>query len=118
RTGDSGFIDDSGYLVISGRLKDLIITGGFNVYPREVEDVLSKHPGVSDVAVVGKPSQQWGEEIVAFVVAEGVSPEELMSACASELVGYKRPKRIVFLDSIPKNSMGKTLYKDLKAVLG
>ncbi len=118
RTGDSGFIDDSGYLVISGRLKDLIITGGFNVYPREVEDVLSKHPGVTDVAVVGKPSQQWGEEIVAFVVADGVSPEELMSGCALELVDYKRPKKIVFLDSIPKNSMGKTLYKDLKAAVG
>ncbi len=117
RTGDSGYIDDSGYLVISGRLKDLIITGGFNVYPREVENVLARYPGVTDVAVIGKPSQQWGEEIVAFVVADGVSREELIRECASELVGYKRPKRIVFVDSIPKNSMGKTLYKDLKAAL-
>lgn len=117
RTGDSGVLDDSGYLYISGRLKDLIITGGFNVYPREVEDVLSKHPGVRDVAVVGFPSDHWGEEVVAFVVADDVSEKELSEVCAKQLVGYKRPKRILFLDSIPKNSMGKTLYKDLKTGL-
>ncbi len=117
RTGDSGALDDSGYLYISGRLKDLIITGGFNVYPREVEDVLSRHSGVRDVAVVGFPSDHWGEEVVAFVVADGVSEKELSEVCAKELVGYKRPKRILFLDSIPKNSMGKTLYRDLKAEL-
>ncbi|NNN10536.1 MAG: long-chain fatty acid--CoA ligase, partial [Acidimicrobiaceae bacterium] len=109
--------DDSGYLYISGRLKDLIITGGFNVYPREVEDVLSRHSGVRDVAVVGFPSDHWGEEVVAFVVADGVSEKELSEVCAKDLVGYKRPKRILFLDSIPKNSMGKTLYRDLKAEL-
>jgi malonyl-CoA/methylmalonyl-CoA synthetase len=112
RTGDAGVLDDAGYLRIVGRLKELIITGGFNVYPREVEDVLRSHPGVSDVAVVGLPSDEWGEQVVAFI--EGDAPAEaLRDLAATGLAHYKCPREFRFVESLPRNPLGKVLKAEL-----
>ena len=111
RTGDLGSFDPDGYLRIVGRSKDLIITGGFNVYPRDVEDVLREHAGVADVAVAGEPSSEWGETVVAYVVRadSAVDAEILMGHAASRLAGYQRPRRIVFLPELPRNALGKVV---------
>jgi malonyl-CoA/methylmalonyl-CoA synthetase len=111
RTGDVGRIDpDSGYLSIVGRIKDLIISGGLNVYPREVEAALETHPSVAEVAVLGLPSAVWGEEVTAFVVvASGASliPEDLIAHARKRLASYKCPKAIIIVDSLPRNPTGK-----------
>jgi malonyl-CoA/methylmalonyl-CoA synthetase len=108
RTGDVGAEQD-GYLVIKGRSKELIITGGFNVYPGEVEEVLSTHPGVAEVAVTGTPSDEWGEVVTAWIVADGRAPslEELSGFVAPQLAAYKRPRRLHVVDSLPRNALGK-----------
>jgi long-chain acyl-CoA synthetase len=119
-TGDMGYLDDDGYLFVTDRKKDLIIRGGFNVYPRDVEDLLLEHPGVSEVAVVGRPDPEMGEEVVAFVVrAPGQDPGEgeLLSFAAERLAKYKRPKEIHFADALPKSPIGKVLKKDLRSSL-
>jgi len=115
RSGDVGTFDDDGYLSIVGRTKELIISGGFNVYPREVEDVLLTHPGVAEVAVVGEPSTEWGEEVVAVVVASGDPPatDDLLALVARELAPYKRPRRVRFVDALPRNALGKVLRHEL-----
>ncbi len=115
RTGDLGEYDEAGYLRISGRAKELIITGGYNVYPREVEEVLRAHPGVLDAAVAGVPSRQWGETLIAFVVAshEGLRLSELEEWSAQRLVSYKRPRQWRVVDSIPRNALGKILRHEL-----
>ena len=114
RTGDIGAFDDDGYVRIVGRAKQLIITGGYNVHPREIEDVLRGHPGVADVAVVGEPSAEWGETVTAFVVTEAhVSADALASLAASALAPYKRPRRVVFVDELPRNEMGKVVTSEL-----
>ncbi|MCU1501826.1 MAG: hypothetical protein JWM12_1180 [Ilumatobacteraceae bacterium] len=107
RTGDLGEIDDDGYLHIVGRSKELIISGGFNVFPREVEDVVRSCPGVLDVAVVGVPDPEWGERVTAFVVADGVPDDALAAWSAERLVAYKRPRRWERIAAIPLNAMGK-----------
>ena len=110
RTGDVGEIGDDGTLAIRGRLKELIITGGFNVYPREVELVLETHPSVGEVAVAGVSSEDWGEEVTAFVVPSGSSPldeRELIAFARERLAAYKCPRRIVLLEKLPRNAMGK-----------
>jgi malonyl-CoA/methylmalonyl-CoA synthetase len=110
RTGDVGEIGDDGTLAIRGRIKELIITGGFNVYPREVELVLEQHPAVHEVAVAGVPSEKWGEEVTAFVVPSGSEPideKQLISFAHERLAAYKCPKRVVTLDKLPRNAMGK-----------
>ena len=110
RTGDVGEIGEDGTLAIKGRIKELIITGGFNVYPREVELVLETHPAVGEVAIAGVPSDQWGEEVTAFVVPSGAAPidEEVLIAFARErLATYKCPRRVVTLEKLPRNAMGK-----------
>jgi malonyl-CoA/methylmalonyl-CoA synthetase len=110
RTGDVGEIGDDGSLAIRGRIKELIITGGFNVYPREVELVLEQHPAVHEVAVAGLPSEKWGEEVAAFVVPSGSTPldeEELIAFAHERLASYKCPKRVVTVDKLPRNAMGK-----------
>src|SRR4051812_1777738 len=109
RTGDLGRLDDEdGSLEITGRSKELIISGGLNVYPREVEAVLEEHPAVGSVAVAGVPSERWGEEVVAFVVADGDLDGDAVIAFARErLSAYKCPKRVVALDELPVNRMGK-----------
>lgn len=108
RTGDLGVLDpETGYLRIVGRTKEVIITGGMNVYPREVEDVLLSHPDVDDVAVVGADSNRWGEEVVAVVSPANLDPTSLIRFAARRLAPYKRPKRVVAVDRVPRNSVGK-----------
>ena len=119
RTGDVGERDDDGYLRIVGRAKELIISGGYNVYPREVEDVLRSHPAVRDVAVVGTPSEEWGEVVTAFVVRAGERPSEeaLLEFAARGLAAFKRPRLIHFVDSLPRNALGKVLRGELRGQL-
>ncbi|MGH3583388.1 MAG: AMP-binding enzyme, partial [Mycobacterium sp.] len=109
-TGDVGYLDDAGRLVVSDRLKDVIITGGENVSSREVEDVLSRHPGVDQVAVVGVPDPYWGEAICAVVVpqpGQPVSTEDLIAHVRGGLAGFKRPRHVLFLEALPLTSNGK-----------
>ncbi len=119
RTGDLGLRDSRGRFEIKGRAKDLIITGGFNVYPAEVEQVLARHTGVSQCAVAGVPDQDWGEAVTAFIVRAGqpASAEELIRHCRSALAAYKAPKRVVFVDALPRNALGKVQKKRLVADL-
>jgi len=116
RTGDVGEIGADGTLAIRGRIKELIITGGFNVYPREVELVLETHPAVGEVAVAGVPSEQWGEEVTAFVVpsgAQAMDEREIIAFARERLATYKCPRRVVVLDKLPRNAMGKVERKKL-----
>jgi malonyl-CoA/methylmalonyl-CoA synthetase len=114
RTGDLGERDADGYLRLVGRSKELIISGGYNVYPREVEEVLATHPGVREVAVVGRPSERWGEEVTAVVVAEGAIEEaELRAHAAKQLAPYKVPKRVEFTTELPRNALGKVVRRKL-----
>jgi malonyl-CoA/methylmalonyl-CoA synthetase len=114
-TGDLGAVDQDGYVRILGRAKELIISGGLNVYPREVEDVLLANPGVAEVAVVGKPSEEWGESVTAFIVPteDRCGAEELLAFAAARLAPFKRPRAIHFVDSLPRNAMGKVLKDEL-----
>ena len=114
RTGDLGTIDD-GYLTIRGRSKELIISGGFNVYPTEVEEVLLTHPGVAEVAVTGTPSDEWGEVVTAWIVADGPAPsaEELSVHTAERLAAYKRPRIVRVIDALPRNALGKVVRSEL-----
>ena len=109
RTGDVGELAEDGSLAIRGRTKELIISGGFNVYPREVEMVLESHPGVSEVAVVGLPSERWGEEVIAFVVAAQDPPRagELIAYAQERLAKFKCPREVRFVPDLPRNAMGK-----------
>ncbi len=119
-TGDMGFLDHEGYLTIRDRSKDLIISGGANIYPREVEEVLLTHPNVHEVSVVGRPSEEWGEEVVAFVVPGGEAPptpEELDALCLAQIARFKRPKAYFFLSELPKSNYGKILKRELRARL-
>ena len=114
KTGDIGQFDPDGYLRIVGRIKELIITGGYNVYPREVEDALSSHPDVADVAVIGTPSKEWGEIVIAVVVPVGVGDDKaLLAHVADRLAPYKRPRLVRFVERIPRNAMGKVVRADL-----
>jgi long-chain acyl-CoA synthetase len=112
-TGDVGVFDKDGYLTLKDRSKDLIISGGSNIYPREVEEVLLRHAGVREASVIGRPHPEWGEVVVAYVVGE-VGPGELDALCLSEIARFKRPKDYVFLDALPKNNYGKVLKTDLR----
>jgi malonyl-CoA/methylmalonyl-CoA synthetase len=114
RTGDLGHLDEDGYLVLDGRSTELIITGGYNVYPREVEEVLGGHPSVREVAVVGRPSERWGEEVTAVVVAaRAIDEDELRAYAARQLAPYKVPKRIELADELPRNALGKVVRSEL-----
>lgn len=114
-TGDVVRRDEQGFVHIVDRARDVIITGGYNVYPAELEAVLARHPGVVEVAVVGVPDSRWGEAVKAIVVAKpDVSESELMDHCASLLAGYKRPRSVDFVESLPKGSTGKILRRDLR----
>ncbi|GIT46199.1 MAG: hypothetical protein Ct9H300mP12_07840 [Acidimicrobiales bacterium] len=118
RTGDLGAVDEDGYLSIVGRTKELIISGGFNVYPREVDDVLSLHPAVAEVAVAGLPSPEWGEEVVAWVVPavgyECPDVDELRSFAQDHLAAYKVPRRVVAVGALPRNALGKVTRHALR----
>jgi malonyl-CoA/methylmalonyl-CoA synthetase len=108
RTGDIGVIDgDSGHLRLVGRAKEVIITGGMNVYPREIESALLGVPGVVDAAVIGVPSSRWGEAVTAFVVTSGVTPHQISDAVRGSLAPFKRPKQVIPIDSIPRTEVGK-----------
>ncbi len=110
RTGDRG-VDEDGYLVIRGRSAETIISGGFNVYPTEVEDVLVTHPGVAEVAVTGSPSDEWGEVVTAWIVADGAPPsvDDLATFTEATLAPYKRPRRVHIVEELPRNALGKVL---------
>ncbi|HET8582282.1 MAG TPA: AMP-binding protein, partial [Jatrophihabitans sp.] len=107
-TGDGGYLDEDGYLVISDRKKDVIISGGENVSSIEVEDALMSHDAVREVAVIGIPDQKWGELVTALVVPNGeVSADDLIAHCRASLAGYKCPKRVEFVESLPRTATGK-----------
>jgi 2-furoate---CoA ligase len=117
-TGDMGYVDAEGELYVTGRVDDMIISGGENIHPVEVEEVLARHPGVRDVAVVGEPDDRWGQRVVAFVVPAGadVTAATLEEHCRSrgELAEFKRPRRVVFVREIPKTASGKILRRLLR----
>jgi acyl-CoA synthetase (AMP-forming)/AMP-acid ligase II len=116
-SGDLGRFDDEGFLYIVGRNKDMMISGGFNVYAREVEDALQSHPAVAEVAVLGLPDPEWGEVIAAFVVRRGgeaADADALARHCASLIAGYKKPRVIEFVDALPRNHAGKVTKNDLR----
>ena len=112
-TGDMGSIDECGYLTLRDRSKDVVISGGTNIYPREVEEALLEHPGVSEASVVGAQDAEWGEIVVAFVVGES-SPAELDAHLLQRIARFKRPKRYLYVDRLPKNSYGKVLKRELR----
>jgi long-chain acyl-CoA synthetase len=119
-TGDVGALDEDGFLTLMDRSKDLIISGGSNIYPREVEEVLLRHAGVQEVSVVGRPHPEWGEEVVAFVVrrADAAATEaELDRLCLDNIARFKRPKSYRFVAELPKNNYGKVLKTELRARL-
>jgi long-chain acyl-CoA synthetase len=119
-TGDIGYLDDDGYLYIVDRKKDLIIRGGFNVYPRDVEDELVEHPAVRMAAVVGRPDLVHGEEIVAFVAltpAAEITPDDLIAWAREHIGAYKYPREVHFVDSLPLTTVGKIDRKVLRAQL-
>ena len=119
-TGDMGAMDSDGFVTLHDRSKDMIISGGSNIYPREVEEVLLQHPAVSEVAVVGRQHQDWGEEVVAFVVTSAgrtLSEEELDSFCIENIARFKRPKIYRFVPELPKNNYGKVLKTELRVWL-
>ncbi len=108
RTGDIGVVDgDSGHLRLVGRSKEVIITGGMNVYPREIEGALLGVPGVVDAAVIGVPSSRWGEAVTAFVVTSGATPQQISDAVRGSLAPFKRPKQVIAVDAIPRTEVGK-----------
>ena len=114
-TGDVGLLDEEGYLHLKDRSKDLIISGGSNIYPREVEEVLLTHGAVSEVSVIGRPDREWGEVVVAYVVGKA-APAELDALCLAHIARFKRPKDYVFVDALPKNNYGKILKTELRAL--
>jgi long-chain acyl-CoA synthetase len=118
-TGDMGKLDGDGFLYIVERKKDLIIRGGFNIYPREVEEVLYAHPAVAEAAVVGVRDPLMGEDVLAFVVLKAgarATPEAIAGFCQERLAKYKCPKQVRFVDALPKNAVGKILRKELRAL--
>jgi long-chain acyl-CoA synthetase len=119
-TGDVGCLDADGFLTLKDRSKDLLISGGSNIYPREVEEVLLTAPGVAEAAVVGAPDPEWGEVVVAFIVARPAArptAADLDTHCLARIARFKRPKRYVFVDELPKNNYGKVLKTELRARL-
>ncbi len=119
RTGDLGSFDEDGFLTLKDRSKDLIVSGGSNIYPREVEEVLLAHPAVAEASVVGRPDREWGEVVVAFVVARGAAPStaELDRLCLDHIARFKRPKEYRFVDRLPKNNYGKVVKTELRKEL-
>ena len=120
RTGDLGRLDECGYLTLVDRSDDVIISGGFNVYPREVEVVLEAHPAVAEAAVVGIPHEKWGRGVAAWVVCKpsaSAHEQELIDFCRARLASYKKPLQITFVPTLPKSSTGKLLRRELRALV-
>jgi long-chain acyl-CoA synthetase len=125
-TGDLGALDADGFLTLKDRSKDLIVSGGSNIYPREVEEVLLLHPGVAEASVVGRPDPEWGEAVVAFIVPRGEPPpgqgldnlrDELDRLCLGHIARFKRPKEYRFVAELPKNNYGKVVKSELRATI-
>ena len=118
-TGDMGYMDDNGYLFIMDRSKDMIISGGENIYPREIEEVLIRHPAVREVSVIGVPDPGWGEAIkavIALVPGRKATEKELIAFCKENIASYKKPKSVDFVENLPKNNYGKILKRELRAI--
>jgi 2-furoate---CoA ligase len=117
-TGDMGYFDEDGELVVAGRVDDMIISGGENIHPVEVEEILARHPMVGEVAVIGEPDEKWGERVVAFVVPSqsGLTAAALDHHCreSADLASFKRPRRVVFVKELPKTASGKILRRLLR----
>ena len=116
-TGDVGHLDDEGRLFVSGRDDDMIVSGGENVFPREVEDTIANMNGVNEVAVIGVDDEKWGQRLKAFVVTSGSSApseDEVKKKVKSELAGYKVPREVEFLKELPRNATGKVLKRELE----
>jgi long-chain acyl-CoA synthetase len=118
-TGDLGSFDEDGFLTLRDRSKDLIVSGGSNIYPREVEEILLRHPAVAEAGVVGRPDPEWGEVVVAFVVARGDPPpeSELDRLCLEHIARFKRPREYRFVERLPKNEYGKVVKGELREML-
>lgn len=117
-TGDAGYKDEKGYLYLKDRIKDMVVTGGENVYPTEVENVLVHHPSVVEVAVVGIPDEKYGEALLAVVVLapdQSLEPNEMIEFCRDKIAGYKIPRQLKITDALPRNASGKVLKKDIRA---
>ena len=115
--GDVGRADSDGHFYLESRKHDMVISGGVNIYPREIEDHLLTHPAIMDVAVVGVPDEEWGEALRAFVVVRpghAITGDEVADHCRSHLADYKRPRQVVFLDELPRNPTGKVLKRELR----
>jgi long-chain acyl-CoA synthetase len=112
-TGDVGAFDADGYLTLKDRSKDVVISGGSNIYPREIEEILLTHPGVREASVIGRPDREWGEVVVAYVVGEAKATD-LDALCLDAVARFKRPKDYVFVDALPKNNYGKILKTELR----
>jgi len=117
-TGDLAYYDEKGFIYIVDRKKDMIVSGGENVYSREVEDVLYKHPGVTEAAVIGVPDPRWVERVHAVIVLKPntlVTEEEIIAFCKKHIASYKTPKSVEFVDALPKNPQGKILKKTIRS---
>jgi fatty-acyl-CoA synthase len=120
-SGDLAKLDEEGYVYLVGRKKEMIVTGGENVYSREVEEAIIKLPQVAEVAVIGLPDPKWGEAVTAVVVLKQgarLSGKEVIAFCKNHIASYKSPKRVIFAESLPKNSVGKILKRELKRSFG
>jgi long-chain acyl-CoA synthetase len=118
KTGDAGYLDEDGYLYIHDRVKDMIVSGGENIYPAEVENCLMSHPDIADVAVIGVPSEKWGETVKALVVRkEGadVSPDDIIKFAKERIASFKCPTSVDWVDALPRNPSGKILKRELRA---
>ncbi|HYI27074.1 MAG TPA: long-chain fatty acid--CoA ligase, partial [Bradyrhizobium sp.] len=120
-TGDLGIMSADGFLTLKDRSKDMIISGGSNIYPREVEEVLLLHPKVLEVSIVGRRHEDWGEEVVAYVVSRdgaAIEKSELDQVCLDHIARFKRPKEYIFIAALPKNNYGKVLKTELRGRFG
>src|SRR5207237_8899417 len=118
-TGDLRRLDEDGFRTVKDRSKGLIVSGGSSIYPREVEEVLLRHPAVAEASVVGRPDPEWGETVVAFVVARGAPPrvEQLDELCLEHIARFKRPRQYRFVAELPKNHYGKVVKAELRRML-
>jgi fatty-acyl-CoA synthase len=117
RTGDLARITEDGFIYIIGRTKDMILSGGENIYPAEIENVLADHPDIQESAVIAVPDEQWGETPCAAVVltpGASLTEDDVIAICREHIAGYKRPRHVVFVDELPRNASGKILKRSLR----
>ena len=117
RTGDAGYMDEDGYLFVHDRVKDMIISGGENIYPAEVESAIFGHPAVAEVAVIGVPDEKWGESVKAVVVlkeGQTATSDELIAFARTRIAGFKTPRSVEFIEALPRNPSGKILKRELR----